>query len=176
MISNKAIARSFIEHKIKRDDPSLLSVLETEIVNTLLVESSIVENEYNFDNLLTTFSSWVNDIPAESVKYFSTIIERTLEEETLCWGRIVVTFAYAGYITLKYVNDKSVEIIDDVINILGELVDTKAASWIENVGGWKNFLGYVKKEHDALNSILTTVILGCISIYVLKLFFIKVFF
>jgi len=76
---------------------------------------------------------------------------------------------------MKYLNDINNTSIDNIIGILGQILDTKASRWIENVGGWKNFMWYVKKDYRTLNRIVT-VILVTISIYTLKMCFVKILF
>ena len=47
--------------------------------------------------------------------------------------------------------------VEDVINHLVHLIEDKTKTWIEDVGGWKSFLLYVKKETSNIRRRVLTV-------------------
>ena len=152
MINNKAIVRSFTNAKLKRKCEVSLREIEKNIVYILLIESEKIEREYS--NVFETFTSLIVDLPPDE-EHLPAILKHLLEENSLCWGRIVVTFTYAGYLTMKYLNDINNTRIDYIIDIPGQFLDKKASSWIENIGGRNNFIWYVKKDYRTLNRIAT---------------------
>lgn len=172
MISNKAIVQSFINAKLKRKCEVSLHEIEKDIIHILLIESEKIEREYS--NVFDTFTSLLVDLPPDE-ECLPTILTHLLEEKSLCWGRIVVTFTYAGYLTSKYLNDINNTKINYIIDILGQFLDKKASSWIENVGGWRNFIWHVKKDYKTINSIVKFLVVTII-IYISKTFFVKLFF
>ena len=171
-VDNRKIVRFFIDCKLERYIPiQNLTPLETEIINTILIESNNIEKQYNLKILIETLG---NDIDFR--RYYHILVEDILEKESLCWGRILITFTYAAYVVQKYLGEENNEMIEHVINNLTYLIDTKTASWIENVGGWKSFLPYVKKDAVNTKKKVLTIFAGCIGIFVLKKIFIDSFF
>ena len=171
MVDNKKIVRFFIDCKLERYIPiQNLTSLEAEIINTILSESNNIEKQYNFTTLIESLGNNIDH------HHYHMLVEDILEKENLCWGRILITFTYAVYVVQKYAREENNEKIEFVINNLTHLIENKTTSWIENVGGWKSFLPYVKKETGNIRRKVLTVFVGCIGIFVLKKIFIELFF
>lgn len=99
---------------------------------------------------------------------FVNIANEIFSDETNNWGRVVVTYTYIGWVAVNMYseNDKKTwERICTLGDFLGYFIAQKVGGWIEDQGGWEQFLTWFAKPKDsAEKSYWRTVMLGSLGL------------
>lgn len=71
---------------------------------------------------------------------FVSIIKESLEPKFMNWGRIAAVYVFAGWY-VKYLAGKGIRGIEcNISNLLAHYILLNCENWIENQGGWDNFV------------------------------------
>jgi len=103
-----------------------------------------------------TFSEFLDTLDLDEITGYQTLFKVAEEmfqsDHVVNWGRVVVIYAFLGWVSKVYVENGVDDMPDIVGDFVGYYISRNHRQWLEENGGWDGFLEFFKDDRSRRNS------------------------